>query len=132
VITKELKYKCVAVYGESPFERTKLILNFDANYEIILNSSEGTTFYMDKGITTLSCIVREKGIEVPEEECTFSWYSTSPNAGYTIEKISKENSYLVDISNYTSYVEFKCAVFRNNNYLGYGMIKLLNLLESPP
>lgn len=131
VVTKELKYKCVAVYGDSPFERTKLILNFDANYEIILSSSEGTTFYMDKGITTLSCIVKEQGIEVPEEECTFNWYSTSPNAGYTIEKISKESSYLVDISNYTSYVEFKCAVFRGTNYLGYGVIKLFNLLESP-
>ena len=58
MLARQAKYKCVCVYDDSiVLTKEILIKNNNANYNITIDSSNGTSFMYDQGSTTLTCQV---------------------------------------------------------------------------
>ena len=54
------KYKCVVVYENNILSKELKIIRQDCNYEFLITSNAGTSFYYDTGSPTLTCHCREK------------------------------------------------------------------------
>ena len=57
VVSKELRYKCVAVYNNLVLKYEILVHNYNSDYEVKVESSAGNLFYFDSGTTNLVCTV---------------------------------------------------------------------------
>lgn len=56
----ETKYKCVAVYGEIILQKSFSIYNYDSEYNISIESDQGTIFYSDNGKPSLTCKINNQ------------------------------------------------------------------------
>ncbi len=129
VISKENRYKCVAVYNDSTTITKEIIIyNFDSEYNITISSSNGINFYFDTGKTELTCLIN--GEEKIESNYSYSWGVIDYSGLFTIleEKTNKlKNVFAKDIINSSIY---KCTVYRDEQFLGTSSIVLYNYLES--
>lgn len=73
IIAKEVKYKCAVVYDGTVITKTIVIKNLASEYDITIDSNEGTKFYFDIGYPTLKCLVNGK----EDNNLTYSWAVTN-------------------------------------------------------
>lgn len=76
---KETTYKCVAAYRDTVIENSVIIKNFDSNYTISIESTDGTDFYFDRGNTSLICYVNG---EEPIDNYSYVWIENTNLGGY--------------------------------------------------
>ena len=133
VISKELRYKCVAVYNNLVLKYEILVHNYNSNYDVKVESSAGDLFYFDSGTTNLTCTV----VNPPVGEITYVWGMTD----YLGDEHYFENTTLqggiingnqiesLPIYEITKYSTYKCSAFLGDNLLGIGSITLTNSME---
>lgn len=78
-LAKTTNYKCVAVIGDAIIESTITIKNFASNYDISIQSTNGTQFYYDRGETNLICYVNK---EEQLENYSYVWIENTNLGGY--------------------------------------------------
>lgn len=78
-LAKTTNYKCVAVIGDAVIEKNIAIKNFASNYDISIQSTNGTQFYYDRGETNLICYVN--GNE-ELENYSYVWVENTSIGGY--------------------------------------------------
>lgn len=78
-LAKTTNYKCVAVIGDAIIESTITIKNFASNYDISIQSTNGTQFYYDRGETNLICYVNN---EEQLENYSYVWIENTNLGGY--------------------------------------------------
>jgi hypothetical protein len=120
--------KCVIDYNGSTYSKTIKIKNLNDCYTISLESSDGTQFYYDNGVTTLKCVVLDKNKqEDKEKNFSFKWVvQDSQGKTSSIENASKELA--VKASSITTVATYKCSVYCGEEYYGTGSIQLSNAL----
>lgn len=79
LLAKEVKYKCVAIYNNTAIQRTIILKNPGSNYNISIESDNGTKFYYDVGNPTLTCIVTKNTLH--DEDYKYIW-SKVDNTGH--------------------------------------------------
>lgn len=79
LLAKEVKYKCVAIYNNTAIQRTIILKNPGSNYNISIESDNGTKFYYDVGNPTLTCIVTKNTSH--DEDYKYIW-SKVDNTGH--------------------------------------------------
>lgn len=135
VLGQEKKYKCVAVYDETPISREITIVNYSSEYNITIESDKGTAFYFDQGNPTLTCKINEQ--ELIGEDYSYAWgvldnnniFNTLTAVENTDMKIDNNKVYNYHIGSILNFSTIKCSVFYKNNYLGTAEITLTNSLE---
>lgn len=87
---RETKYKCVALYNNLVLSKEVIITNYSSNYNITIESDDGTQFYHDIGIPTLTCLIN--GNAEVGDEYSYSWGEID-NAGHftTLAETTAEN-----------------------------------------
>lgn len=78
-LAKTTNYKCVAAIGDAIIESTVAIKNFASNYDISIQSTNGTQFYYDRGETNLICYVNN---EEQLENYSYVWIENTNLGGY--------------------------------------------------
>lgn len=90
ILAYQTKFKCVCVYDESiTLEKAIVIKNYNADYKIELQSSNGVDFTYDQGSTTLTCVVDNK------QNLEYNYYWSKKNNVGTYEALTEteeENS----------------------------------------
>lgn len=111
ILTKRMKYKCVAVYQDSFFYRQFNMGNEDAEYTIQLQSSAGELFSGGRGLTDLTCVIKKDNTKIENlDNFIFTWsyttgtgnYFSVPNTGPVIKNI--------DANGIIDFRIYKCAV----------------------
>lgn len=100
IVAKEVRYKCAVVYENTVITKTITIKNLSSNYDILINSDEGTRFYFDNGYPTLKCLVNGK----EEKSYSYSWGVTNNVGNFeTIAETPEINKeYLTVYNNYST------------------------------
>lgn len=57
IVSKEILFKCVVIYNGVSISKEIAIKRLDADWDITISSSQGTSFYFDNGQTTLTCLI---------------------------------------------------------------------------
>lgn len=88
---RETKYKCVALYNNLVLSKEVIITNYSSNYNITVESDDGTQFYHDIGTPTLTCLIN--GNAEVGDEYSYSWGEID-NAGHftTLAETTAENN----------------------------------------
>lgn len=132
-----LQLKCVAVKNQNILvDKIVEVKNYDKEFDIIINSSDGTEFFKDYGETTLTCEVQNPEIHEPAEivgTLSYYWKYTDEN---NADVIIDENSNTLDvlIAQIPEYRIYNCTVFLNdgssNILLGTAAIQINNKQET--
>ena len=141
ILSRQIRYKCVAVYNGTNLSYETLIHNYDSQYIVEVTSRAGELFYFDSGLTDLTCEVK-KGEAIITNNLIYVWgltdylgnefyiEGTTPQGGViTDNKI--ENLPIYEIKNFSTY---SCSVFKlqeDNTYafIGVGAVTLTNSME---
>ena len=87
-----MSYKCVAVYDENILNKTITLYNYDSNCKTItVNSTNGTQFYFDNGVTDLICQINET--EETSSDYTYSWSVIDKNNNFKILETTQDEIY---------------------------------------
>lgn len=78
VLSKEITYKCVAVYQGSIISKEIIIKNLVSEFDLSIVSDSGTEFYYDIGRPTLKCLIN--GGEKPDY--AYAWSVTDNNGTF--------------------------------------------------
>ena len=130
-LTKETKYKCVCLYNESTvLEKEIIIKNKDAKVEIKIESSNGTEFFYDQGVTSLECVFDK------DENLSYNYYWSKKNNNGNYEALQEtadlntlyhkgESFELYLIAGFQNQSFFETAEYKtNSNY-----VEIENLLK---
>jgi len=100
VAAKRTSYKCVAIYNNNILSQTVTIINYDSNYEITIESDNGTQFYYDIGNPNLTCKINE--IEQTGNDYTYAWAKIDNNNNFfgLAETTTLNEEYIDLISDY--------------------------------
>ena len=72
--SKETQFKCVMLYDSKSYSKQFTIFNYDASYQVTLESTEGTNFAYSTGHPNLICHVFYDGEQVTDDSTfSFSW-----------------------------------------------------------
>ena len=72
--SKETQFKCVMLYDSKSYSKQFTIFNYDASYQVTLESTEGTNFAYSTGHPNLICHVFYDGEQVTDSsDFSFSW-----------------------------------------------------------
>lgn len=122
VSVKQVKYKCVVIYGNESFSKQFTIKNNNAKYTITITSDKGTQFNSGLGTPTLTCKISP----VPEGIIHYHWTITD-QTGISIEGNSTSNKITYDVQKIIGFNRFTCTITDNNyNLIGSGQITLVN------
>lgn len=128
------EYRCIALFDNLAYSKTKIIYNKNPQYFISLISDSGTIFYNNNGEPTLTCSCRQANTD--SEDITLSnydWYTTKIDGQrkYQEKASSKEKEKSVcsiSINEYPDKVIVDCAVTKpDRTFIGVGTLELLNL-----
>lgn len=133
VVSKELRYKCVAVYNNLVLKYEILVHNYNSDYEVKVESSAGDLFYFDSGTTNLVCTVENP----PTGEITYVWGMTDYLGDEHYFENTTTQGGIVNGNQITAlpvyeiikYSTYKCSAFLGNNLLGIGSVTLTNSME---
>lgn len=111
--TKTEKYKCVAIYDNNAFSAEINLLDLSYQYELILESSDGTDFQWS-GTPIITCKVKDNGVTVTDiEKYVYSWAEVNSKGQFSSIKAleGNKNKIKVDMSKVLSFVNYKCSVY---------------------
>ena len=125
LLTKETKYKCVALYnnGDVTLSREITIYNKGAA-TLSIESSAGTQFYFGTGTTTLTCSVTPA-----LSNLTYKWGKVDIYGAFTEINNATSATLTINASDIDRFNIYKCQVDSNNNYCGTASISLYNSLD---
>lgn len=144
VKSKSARYKCVAVYNEGSFSAEVTLLNFDFEYELILETDSGNTVFHNTGEPIVTCKVNKVVGDVLQEvtdlsNYLFSWGEVNSYGQFTSWKSLKDlnkgqdNQIQVNMNKILTFATYKCAVYlqdgENTIYIGSAAIQLSNAPE---
>ena len=87
---KETRYKCVALYNNITLSREITITNYSSQWNITINSDNGTEFYYDIGNPNLTCFVN--GEEEAGNEYTYQWAEVDSKGNfYSLPDTTEDN-----------------------------------------
>ena len=103
ILAYQTKFKCVCVYDDSiTLEKEIVIKNYNADYKISVESSNGVEFSYDQGSTTLTCSVDNN------QNLSYNYYWSKKNNVGTYEALvetEEENSRYQQALNLKDYLE---------------------------
>lgn len=124
---QENKYKCVAVYNDNIILTKEVaILNMSSAYTVEIDSSNGNTFHMDTGSTTLTCNVTGGSTG---DVYTYSWSMVDAYNNF-IALDTATNNITVEARSINQFATYKCIVSINGDVIGRASIVLSNILEA--
>lgn len=89
MLSKQMKYKCVCLYDDSILIKKEILIkNYDANYEIEIISSNGTEFNLDRGTTTLTCLVNKD----KDDNHNYQYYWSKISSNEVYEKLTNDET----------------------------------------
>lgn len=125
ILTTEIKYKCVALYGETILSKEVTFKNMDAPYRLSIVSDGGTSFYEGVGEPTLTCLVNEN-----ENIIDYVYYWVTLDNNNLLADVQSNNNKVenINVKAIMDFVTYKCAVYlaTDNSYLGSTSITLTN------
>lgn len=72
--SKETQFKCVMIYDSKSYSKQFTIFNYDASYQVTLESTEGTNFAYSTGHPNLICHVFKNNEQATDDSIfSFSW-----------------------------------------------------------
>ena len=93
--SKETKFKCVMIYDSKSYSKQFTIFNYDASYQVTLESTEGTNFAYSTGHPNLICHVFKDGEQVTDHsDFSFSWQVQNSQNVTTFLKDTDKQPYL--------------------------------------
>lgn len=93
--SKETKFKCVMIYDSKSYSKQFTIFNYDASYQVTLESTEGTNFAYSTGHPNLICHVFKDGEQVIDHsDFSFSWQVQNSQNVTTFLKDTDKQPYL--------------------------------------
>ena len=93
--SKETKFKCVMIYDSKSYSKQFTIFNYDASYQVTLESTEGTNFAYSTGHPNLICHVFKDGEQVTDHSnFSFSWQVQNSQNVTTFLKDTDRQPYL--------------------------------------
>lgn len=130
VKTKQVRYKCVAIYNSKTLSKQFVMVNLDAQYRIELVSDLGTNFYFDNGEPTLTCSCYHNDTKMPSTDLYYAWGTVNSTNNFT--SISNNSDTLqVSVKDIINFITYKCSIFAQETGLliGTASIKLINSLN---
>lgn len=132
-LSNQQEYRCIALFDNLAYSKTKIIYNKNPQYFISLISDSGTIFYNNNGEPTLTCSCR-KIIDNGEVviSSNYHWYATKID-GQRKYLNNEDNKWIstqsISINQYTDKAIIDCAVVKSddNTFIGVGTLELLNL-----
>lgn len=115
---RENLFKCVAVYDNKTFSKQFTIYNYDANYEISIESTEGVNFAYSTGHPNLICHVLKDGKEL-NQEIRYQWKSVNSqnvNEDLNNTDTSQYQEKLQQMKDTENEVNLNPDVYWNSNY----------------
>lgn len=110
-LTKETKYKCVCLYSESTvLEKEIIIKNKDAKVEIKIESSNGTEFFYDQGVTSLECVFDK------DENLSYNYYWSKKNNNGNYEALQETTDSNALYHKGESFELYLIAGFQNQSF----------------
>lgn len=110
-LTKETKYKCVCLYNESTvLEKEIIIKNKDAKVEIKIESSNGTEFFYDQGVTSLKCVFDK------DENLSYNYYWSKKNNNGNYEALQETTDSNTLYHKGESFELYLIAGFQNQSF----------------
>ena len=132
-LSNQQEYRCIALFDNLAYSKTKIIYNKNPQYFISLISDSGTIFYNNNGEPTLTCSCRKI---IDNGEVTISsnyhWYATKID-GQRKYLNNEDNKWIsmqsISINQYPDKAIIDCAVVKSddNTFIGVGTLELLNL-----
>lgn len=93
--SKETHFKCVMIYDSKSYSKQFTIFNYDASYQVTLESTEGTNFAYSTGHPNLICHVFEDGEQVTDHSnFSFNWQVQNSQNVTTFLKDTDRQPYL--------------------------------------
>lgn len=138
--TKRTKYKCVCCYQNQTVSSTVIVINQDANYDIKIESSQGTLFKANAGVTDLICQFNalQEDIAINYDKIKYQWSVLDSTGVYLpIETSGNEVSQL--IQDITLKQTMLCNIYEEivnasgnveELLLGTGSIDLVKIIEA--
>ena len=105
-VAKINRYKCVAVYNNDTILSKEIdIINYASDYNIVIESDSGNSFYYDIGNPTLTCKVND--IETPIQNYTYIWARIDNNNNYlSLSETTQDNlNYNIALNNYNNLLQ---------------------------
>lgn len=130
VLTKQKKYKCVAVYDNVAISKEFVIFNQDAEYDLSIFSENGNTFTNMEATTSLYCKINNI---IEKNQYSFIYHWNELNNGFytSIEHyLNEPNRCEVLLNNIVLMASYYCAVYKNNNYIGTAALTLSKVQET--
>ena len=130
LLTTEVKYKCVVLYGEIILSKEVVFKNMDAPYRVSIVSDGGTMFFEGVGSPTLTCLINEQ-----ENTKDYNYYWVTLDNNNLLSEVNTNTNKVKDINirAIMNFVTYKCSVYlaTDDSYLGTSSITLTNgeLLE---
>lgn len=142
VFTERVRYKCVAIYRDNTtivLSQEIEVINYDAQYRIVIQSDLGTQFYKDNGTPTLTCRCFHRNEEITMANIEYVWSMTSSvgvfqslsiqdseaNTFYSVSKTLQ-----INVARIVNFAIFKCSVFlplnQGSTFIGTGAITISN------
>lgn len=125
ILTTEIKYKCVALYGETILSKEVTFKNMDAPYKVSIVSDSGTNFYEGVGEPTLTCLINEV-----ENTTDYTYYWVTLDNNNLLAEVNSNNNKVekINAKAIMDFVTYKCAVYlaTDGSYLGCASITLTN------
>ena len=125
ILTTEVKYKCVALYGEMILSKEIVFKNMDAPYRVSIVSDGGTMFYEGVGEPTLTCLINEQ-----ENINDYTYYWVVIDNNNLLSEIEANNNKIenINVKTIMNFATYKCSVYlaTDGSYLGTAAIVLTN------
>lgn len=126
ILTTEVRYKCVAVYGETILTKEVVFKNLDAPYRVAIVSDGGVNFYEGVGSPTLTCLIND--VENIDDYIYYWVTLDNNNLLAEVETFNYNKIENVNVKAIMNFVTYKCAVYlaSDNSYLGCASLTLTN------
>lgn len=129
ILAKKVTFKCVAVYDENTtLEREIVVENRTAQYEIIIESSNGNHFYKGSGSTELTCKLYKDGVEFvgPIQYYWGSYTRHGDFIGHYESNWQSATTPTIQADSIDQFERYCCTVYGDNLNIGSGFITLIN------
>lgn len=128
MLASKITYKCIVVYGENVLEKEIVVENRTAQYEIIINSSNGVLFYRDAGSTVLDCVIMKNGIPL-EGDISYSWGSYTRYGVFSTYPWNTRLTDVIEAKTIDLFTKYICTIHADGLDIGSGFVTLKNLQD---